>query len=255
MSYSLPQIALVAAVMTGGSVVQGAVGFASGLMCIPLLVLAGFSLLEATVVNFVLTAVQNTTGAVQLWSHLSPREVAFPVALRCLGLPLGLYALGATRGLDPSVVKQVTGVILLASVGLVRGFRVRPREQIAWPWSVLAFTSSGFLMGLATLGGAPMVVYVNSLTWSAAKSRGFIFFCSAALVPLMAALLVFKFGSEALRPGMLALSVLPPVLGGLWLGLRLGRRLDKARFTQLTYGLLTLIGLAAILGPMVANWQ
>lgn len=249
--YTIPQIAIVSLVMTCGGIVQGAVGFASGLMCIPLLVLSGFSLLEATVVNFVLTGIQNTTGAVHLWSHLKPRDVAGPVLLRCLGLPLGLHFLGASRGVDPTLLKQITGFALLGVVALLHGFQIKPRERVAWPWSVLAFTSSGFLMGLASIGGAPMVIYVNSLTWSAAKSRGFIFFCSAALVPLMAALLVVKFGGEALRPAVLALIALPPVLGGLSLGLRLGQRLDKHLFARLSYGLLIVIALAAILGPVV----
>ncbi|RIK76211.1 MAG: hypothetical protein DCC67_14225 [Planctomycetota bacterium] len=251
--YTLAQIAIVSLVMTCGGVVQGAVGFASGLMCIPLLVLCGFSLLEATVVNFILTGIQNATGAVQLWSHLRPREVAGPVLLRCLGLPLGLHFLGASQGLDPTFVKQITGVALLAIVALLRGLRIQPREHIPWPWCVLAFTSSGFLMGLASIGGAPMVIYVNSLNWSAAKSRGFIFFCSAALVPLMAAMLVHRFGGEALRPAALALVALPPVALGLWVGLRLGHRLDKQRFTRLTYGLLVVVALTAILAPVVFN--
>ena len=249
--YSVSQIAVVSLVMTCGGVVQGAVGFASGLMCIPLLVLSGFSLLEATVVNFVLTAIQNTTGAIQLSSHLRPRDVAGPVLLRCIGLPLGLHFLSESRGVDPALVKQTLGFGLLAIVVVLHGFRFAPRERIPWPWSVLAFTSSGFLMGLASIGGAPMVIYVNSLTWSAAKSRGFIFFCSAALVPLMAALLVHRFGGEALRPAALALMALPPVIGGLSLGLWLGQRLDKRLFTKLSYGVLVVIALAAILGPVV----
>lgn len=251
MGYSVSQIAIVSLVMTCGGVIQGAVGFASGLMCIPLLVLSGFSLLEATVVNFVLTAIQNTTGAIQLSSHLTPRDVAGPVLLRCLGLPLGLRVLSESQNIDPDLLKQVVGVCLLAIVIVLHGFRIQPRERITWPWSVLAFTSSGFLMGLATIGGAPMVIYVNSLTWSAAKSRGFIFFCSAALVPVMAALLMHRFGGEAVRPGGLALIALPPVIGGLSLGLWLGRRLDKRLFTKLSYGLLVVIALAAILGPLV----
>jgi uncharacterized protein len=249
--YSAAQVVLVSAVMTFGSVVQGAVGFASGLMCIPLLVLSGFSLLEATVVNFVLTAVQNTTGAVQLRAHLRPREVVGPVLLRCMGLPLGLHVLGASRGVDPAIVKQLSGVALLATVAVLRGFHVQPRKQVGWPWRVAAFTSSGFLMGLASIGGAPMVIYVNSLTWSAAKSRGFIFVCSAALAPVMAALLAYKFGGEAMRPAALALVALPPVAAGMWLGLWLGRRLDKQLFTRLSYGLLVAIAVSAIVGPVV----
>lgn len=251
MTYSWQQLLVVAVVMTTGSVLQGTVGFASGLYGVPTLVLCGFSLLEASVINFVSTSVQNAAGAMQLWPHLTTRDVAWPTALRCAALPLGIYALGATRGMDQAFVKQILGVILLAAVALLAGLRVRPRDRLHPVWGLLAFSASGFLQGFASIGGAPMVMYVNSLTWSAAKSRGFLFFCSAALMPLMAVMLAWKFGGQALQPAMLALAVMPPVLVGLWAGLRLGRRMDKELFRRLTYGLLLVVALAAIFSPMV----
>jgi uncharacterized membrane protein YfcA len=251
MTYSLDQLATIAVVMTFGSVLQGAVGFASGLIGVPLLVLCGFSLLEATVVNFISTGVQNTLGAIQLWGHLRPRDVAAPALLRCVGLPLGLQTLSLVQRLDQSQVKQVIGLVLLATVALMIGFRVSPRPKLPAAWTVLAFVTSGFLMGFASIGGAPMVLYVNALTWSAAKSRGFLFFCSAALVPLMGLLLMWKFGAEAAQPAMVAIIIMPPVLVGLWAGLKLGHQLDKARFRRLTYVLLVAVSLAAIFGPMV----
>jgi uncharacterized membrane protein YfcA len=108
-------------------------------------------------------------------------------------------------------------------------------------------------MGFGSIGGAPMVMYVNSLTWSAAKSRGFLFFCSAALVPFMAAMLIWQFSAGAARPAVAALVILPPVLVALWLGLRLGHKFDKARFRQVTYALLAGVALFAILSPLLAN--
>ncbi len=91
MLYSPAEIVLIGLIMTFGSVVQGAVGFASGLLGVPLLVLSGWSLPEAATINLVSTSVQNATGAVKLWSHLEPRELVFPVVVRCLAIPLGVY--------------------------------------------------------------------------------------------------------------------------------------------------------------------
>jgi uncharacterized protein len=253
MNFTPNEFATVAVIMTIGSVLQGAVGFASGLMGVPLLVLCGFSLIEATVINFISTAVQNFTGAVQLWSHIEPQEVAWPALLRCVGLPLGTLALAATPGLDQDLVKQIIGAVLLGSVVLLVSLRVTPRDRLGAGWVGLTFISSGFLMGFASIGGAPMVMYVNSLTWSAAKSRAFLFFCSAAIMPLMAAALIWQFGGLLLRPALMAVSVLPPCLLGLWLGLALGARLDKVRFRRLTYALLLVVALAAILSPVVFN--
>jgi uncharacterized membrane protein YfcA len=249
MPYSAADLALVALVMTFGSVIQGCVGFASGLIGVPLLVLCGFPLLDATVINFVSTSVQNFAGAHRLRGHLQPSEVFWPTLFRCLGLPAGTLALHATESIDPHQVQQIIGIVLLASVVLLTAVRVEPRDRLPLPMTMATFLVSGFLMGFATVGGAPMVFYVNSLTWSAAKSRSFLFLCSSLLMPLMAAMLVLKFGAAAGRPAMAALMVMPPVVVALAVGLRLGHRLDKQRFRLLTYGLLVMIALAAIAGP------
>jgi uncharacterized protein len=253
MPYSPADLAIVALVMTFGSVVQGCVGFASGLIGVPLLVLCGFPLLDATVINFVSTSVQNFAGAHRLRGHLQPSEVFWPTFFRCLGLPIGTLALQASGKIDPHQVQQIIGVVLLASVGLLAAVRVEPRERLPFPLTMATFLTSGFLMGFATVGGAPMVFYVNSLTWSAAKSRSFLFLCSSLLMPLMAAMLILKFGAAASRPAMAALIVMPPVVVALAVGLRLGHRLDKARFRRLTYALLVMIALAAILSPLMVK--
>jgi uncharacterized membrane protein YfcA len=117
----------------------------------------------------------------------------------------------------------------------------------------VTFLISGFLMGFATIGGAPMVLYVNSLTWSVAKSRAFLFLCSVLAMPLMGVMLIAKFGEQASAPAMAAVITLPPVAVGLWFGLALGHRLDKRRFRRLTYALLTTIALVAIGSPLVSE--
>ncbi len=253
MTYTPHDLLIIGLVMTFGSVVQGAVGFASGLMGVPLLVLFGYPLRDATVVNFVLTAVQNSAGAVQLWSYLDPRELVWPAVFRMMGLPLGVFALALADGSDMDVVKQILGCVLLVLVLLLVSFRVQPRDQLHQGWTLLTFVTSGFLMGFASIGGAPMVMYVNALTWSAQKSRGFLFFCSAALMPLAAVLVYWEFGEPILQPVKAALMILPPTLVGLVAGLKLGCHLDKQLFRKITYALLIMIAFAAIVGPAVFN--
>ena len=76
--------------------------------------------------------------------------------------------------------------------------------------------------------------------------------CSAALMPLMVVALAWRFGEEAWHGVVMALTVMPPAIAGLWLGLRLGRRMDKRRFRRVTYGLLVLVAVAAIGSPWLA---
>lgn len=253
MAYSTHDLTIIGVIMTLGSLLQGTLGFASGLVGVPLLVLSGFSLLEATVINFISTSVQNVAGAVHLSEHLEWRDVAWPTVLRAVAMPAGTAALAATQTMDQGVVKQIIGVVLLTSVLLIVGLRVTPRDRAPFPWQAAAFLSSGFLMGFGAIGGAPMVMYCNSLTWSAAKCRSFLFFCSAAIAPFMAVALFWKFRTGAAQPAMAALLVMPPVLVALGAGLSLGRRFDKARFRRFTYGLLIAIALFAIISPLLAG--
>lgn len=253
MLYQPAELALLAVIMTVGSVVQGAVGFASGLLGVPLLVLSGFSLLEAATVNLVSAGVQNILGASTLSAHLEARELALPVAVRSVSIPLGALALMYVQELDPARAKQLIGVLLLMIVLLLGALRVRPRDHIPLGWQLAAFSSSGFMLGLASIGGAPMVLYVNSLTWSANKSRAFLFFCSATGAPLMALILVWRFGAEIVPPVASTVAILPAILAGLWVGLQLGNRLNKHVFRRLTFILLTCIAITAILGPILTG--
>jgi hypothetical protein len=101
------------------------------------------------------------------------------------------------------------------------------------------------------MGGAPLVIYVNSLTWTVSRARGFIFFCSAIGQPLAAWFFWRKFGTAFFTPAFSTVVVLPLILAGLWLGLHLGGQLSVPLFRRLTLGLITLTALAAIVQPLL----
>lgn len=186
MFYSLHDILLIALVMTFGSVVQGAVGFASGLLGVPLLVICGFSLPEAAIINLISTSIQNLTGAWKLRDYLDIRNLIYPTLIRLLAIPLGTASVSwLAERITASQSKQVVGGILLAVVSLLWCFRVKRREKLNYLWQTLAFFSSGFLLGFASIGGAPMVIYVNSLTWGVNRSRGFFCFFARLLASLL----------------------------------------------------------------------
>ncbi|QEG35309.1 sulfite exporter TauE/SafE family protein [Bythopirellula goksoeyrii] len=254
MFYSLHDILLIALVMTFGSVVQGAVGFASGLLGVPLLVICGFSLPEAAIINLISTSIQNLTGAWKLRDYLDIRDLIYPTLIRLLAIPLGTASVSwLAERITASQSKQVVGGILLAVVSLLWCFRVKRREKLNLFWQTLAFFSSGFLLGFASIGGAPIVIYVNSLTWGVNRSRAFLFFCSAVGQPLAMWFFWQQFGEQFWTPVCSTLVVLPAILAGLWVGLPLGARLSQPVFRNITLGLITLTALAAIISPYFYN--
>jgi len=252
--FSLSEIALIGLIMSVGGVVQGAVGFGSGLLGVPLLVLCGFSLPEAATINLVSMGALNATGAWQLWSHLKPSELVLPVAVRALAIPCGTYAAHlADFHFDPAQAKQALGVIFAVTVILLWSLRLPPRDHMAVVWQLLIFSCSGFLMGFAAISGATLVIYVNSLTWSASKSRAFLFFTSAVALPVAALAFWIHHGEKILPAAMAALFVMPLILGSLWLGLYLGHQIAKPLFRRITYVLVLLVACAAIVGPLLGG--
>ncbi len=250
MLYSPAEIALIGLVMTFGGVIQGAVGFASGMLGVPLLILSGFSLPEAATINLVSGGVQNIIGTWKLRSHLEPRELVFPVCLRWLAIPVGTYVAWLTDQLLSSAQsKQLIGTVLLVTVLLLWICRVAPRERLNAFWQTLAFSTSGFMLGFATMGGSPMAIYVNSLTWSVAKSRAFLFTCSAAGLPIAVIVFLRQYGSRIIPAAITALIVMPGILAGLWVGLHLGHRLPKSLFRKITFALIVSIAAIAIMAP------
>ena len=254
MLYTPHQILLIALVMTFGSVIQGAVGFASGLIGVPLLVICGFSLPEAAIINLVSTSVQNFTGAWKLRDYLDIRELIYPTIARLLAIPLGTASVfWLDERITSAQSKQVVGGLLLVVVVLLWCFKVKRREWLNYYWQSLAFFSSGFLLGFASIGGAPVVLYVNSLTWGVNKSRAFLFFCSAVGQPLAMFFFWQQFRGEFWTPVCSTLVVFPAILAGLWVGLPLGSRLPQPVFRTITLGLITLTAIAAILSPYFYN--
>lgn len=249
----------IASVLLASSVVQGAVGFASGLFAIPLLLLVGLSLPQAITINIVASATQNLLGAHSLWGEIPWDRVAFPVLLRTLAIPLGLvglYFLDAHVARD-TVRQFVGGLLLLFIAGqwVWQSRQAEPDDEPPrTPWQWIAFLGAGFTLGLCGMGGPPMVLWVNAQNWPAARTRAFLFFVFLTGVIPQGLLLYFTFGGEVLAAGLLALTAVPAAVLGTWAGLWLGSLMARERLRIATMGVLVLLGLWSLVSPWVIAW-
>lgn len=121
---------LVLLILFTGGVLQGSVGFASGVFCIPPLLVIGLTLPEAVGIQMVYTIVQNGLGVYQLRHHIRLCETTFPVVLRYAFLGVGLWALCRLGTLDPNQVKQIVGVVLLGVLATQWSLRTEPRTTV-----------------------------------------------------------------------------------------------------------------------------
>ena len=231
------------------SLIQGAAGFGFGVFAVPLLVWAGLSLVDAVTIVAVTSFVQVSVGAYTLRKSLKWREIFLASCFRILALPLGVYFLLAVDGLDKDVTKQVLGAILLAVLAAQLLFRIEPRERLHPLWRVLAFSASGVMMGMVSMGGPPGVLWVMAQRWTNQETRGFLMSIFLFAIPAQLGLLYFAYGRAVLEPMQQGLWFIPVVALGAWLGVQGGNILPKLRLRQLAYGLLFITACSSLLTP------
>jgi uncharacterized membrane protein YfcA len=130
-------------------------------------------------------------------------------------------------------------------------WRIEPREQLHPLWTLLAFSCSGLMHGLAAMGGPPAVLWVMAHRWSNRQTRAFLFSLFMLAGPVQVVLLYYSFGQEILWPMLAGLALTPVVAAGSAVGMRLGDSLSRNRLRQFAFGLLWVIALSSILAPFL----
>lgn len=242
---------ILAAVLSFGIFVQSAAGFAAGLLIVPALLWAGFSIPEAQVSLLVATIPQNLWGVYQFREEIEVRRIAGPAVLRLGFLPLGMSLLVMLETLPTTMLRQIVGGVLLVVTSMIIWLRPAPREQLHPGWGFLAFSASGFLQGLVGMGGPAMVLWVQAHHWDTKRTRGFLFaMYLVSLAPALGSLWYF-FGKRVVGPGITAAFLIPLLWWCTSLGLRVGTWLGQRRLRRLTLGLLMVIGLAGLFAPLL----
>jgi uncharacterized membrane protein YfcA len=244
---------LIAAVLALSSVVQGCVGFASALLAIPLMLASGIALPEAIAIMLVASTTQNLTGFFRLRKHVQFEAVFRPSVIRLAALPAGVLVLWWFDNLDRQHVRQAVGAILLAILLVQLLVRVQPQERLHRAWGWLAFSSSGFLVGLCGMGGPPMAMWVMCHRWSPEKSRAFLFAAYLSTMAPQLLLLLACFGTETTRAAFMGLLLVPIVLLATAVGLRIGGALSDVRLRTATFVILLLVAVGSILQPLISQ--
>jgi len=246
---SLSIIILIGITLFICSTIQGAVGFAFNIFAIPLLIWSGLSLPQAITVTSIPIFMQSLTSTYKLREYIKWKEVAMGSLLRYIGLPLGIYILTLLNSFDKNNIKQVVGIVILLIVAIQTLFKVEPKEKVGIFWTILSFLSSGIFLGMISMGGPPVILWVMAHRWSALEIRAFLSALFFIASPFLLTLLYYNFGKELTDYFIIGFSFTPVVIIGTLLGVRLGNLLDHKKLKKIVIVLLVITSFISIISP------
>ncbi len=246
---SITIIVLTGVILFVCSTIQGAVGFAFNIFAIPMLIWSGLSLPQAITVTSIPIFMQSLTSTYKLRKYIKWKDVAKGTFFRYLGLPLGIYLLTLINDFDKNNIKQIVGIVILLIVAVQLLFKVKPKEEIGWFWSILSFLSSGIFLGMISMGGPPVILWVMAHRWNALEIRAFLSALFFLASPFLLVLLYYNFGKELVYYFVIGLSFTPVVILGTLFGVKLGNLLDHKKLKRIVMSLLVLTSIVSIVSP------
>lgn len=238
----LTTLLLGALVVLSATFLAGVVGFAYGLVALPLLLLVGISLGDVVVINLVVGLVSRLGVVARRHADVNWGRTRL-LLLGCLpGILLGTL----TRDhVDTDVIQLAAGVVTLVAVAAIaRGSRAETRESKP-PLVLVAGGLGGVLGATTSLNGVPPALL---LTGDRATARTMVadlavYFVLGNVVTL---LMLSQTGQAPSGWVWSALLLWVPVgLVGNMLGVGLGPRMPFARFRGLTLGVIVASGVAS----------
>lgn len=246
----IEQIILIGFILFTGSLIQSAIGFAYTLFALPLVVWTGMGFSNSVAIVAVSNFVQVVVGAYQLREAINWKLTWKASFIRYLALPLGILTLMTVDTWSQSEIKAVLGGLILFILTVQTIWKVEPKDHLHPAWGWLSFASSGFLQGLASLGGPPIILWVMAQQWSNQSSRVFLFTLLLVSTPFQVAMLYFNYGDELTQALLLGVLFSPLVALGSALGVKVGNLIPKPRLRKISFMVLVVVAVVSILSPL-----
>lgn len=259
LNFDLWQYIVFAGVFFCSCFLQGVIGFGAGAFGIPILFFVGFPLDTTIAAITIASMTQSGLGAWKLHESIKWRSTLRPGIIRILFILPGVLLLQWLMTLDGNpaerkqLIQQILGVILILIVVCKRYIKIDEQKELSTKWEIIAFSISGVMLGFVGMGGPAVAIWVMFQPWTAKQSRGFLFaMLFYGMIPL-ALILAWRFGATSIDGLILGTLGLPIVFIGTAVGIRIGNRLDRKKLKS--YALLTLflIGLSALLRPLLMS--
>ena len=237
---------LVAGIVALAALVQGALGFAAGMVTMSLLPLVIPSRVAVPLVA--LCAVPITTIILyECRRSVRFRDVRLMIPSLLVAVPLGVYLLSELP--DAAARRVIGGLIVLTAAHMLFG-RSAGRARVHPAWAVAAGAGTGALGGAFNVGGAPMLFYFLAHDWDKDRIKGN--FALLGSVNIVARLLLYRFDpiiEEPLLSNSILLGCLPlipVVVVATLLGSLVYSKLNQVLFRRLVLAVLITLGVLLI---------
>jgi hypothetical protein len=184
-----------------------------------------------------------------LGGHIDWKQLLLILPIGGSGLIVGLYLLYRFSGLDPRLIRQIIGSIIMTLVILRWVLRVEPVENVKRIWGYLAGFFSGLLTGLANIGGPPFILWVLSHKWHQKKMRIMSLAYSVMFVPFQIIVMTLMFGNSVILIFVQTLLFFPLIYFATVIGIRAGNKFSGNAVRIVMYSMLVAISCFAIIKP------
>ena len=239
-------VILAGIILMFGSLVQGALGFALGMIAVPLLVDAGFSLAQAVALTTLAIGIQVMFGVWKLREHIPWGDVKLAAIVRYATVPIGVLIMLLAEDMNGADIKPLVGAGVLLGV-IIRSIAGQQAERdLPLTLSIATFSVSGILQGIVAMGGPPLVLWMTTRDYRAQQARSFTMTLFLLNAPVQVLLLLFLSESMSVDVLLIALVLSPLIYLGTIVGVRIGDRFSKTMLNRLALAVLVVIALNAI---------
>jgi uncharacterized protein len=220
---------------------QGATSFGFSLIGVPLLGIL-FPLQVAVPVLMIFSLILNSLVLYHIRAHVQLKKIIILVIFGILGTPFGVYLL---KVLAEDTLKLVVGIIIVIVAGVnISGYHFTVKnEKISFIPIGLA---SGLLNGSVSLGGPPIVLFLNNQKVEKQAFRGnlTLYFWVINLFSIPAYFFSGLITQEVIRS---AVYLFPGLILGTLIGIRIGNQVEEQLFKKISMSLIMGMGILSIL--------
>ncbi len=235
------ELILAAIIIFISSVIQGITSFGFSLVALPLLgmllplkIVVPMLVLYSLILNIIILS--------HIRTHVRLKQIVILVIFGIIGTPFGAHLLKVT---NENTLKVVIGILVTTSALInLYGYKVKVKNE-RLSYIPVGFVS-GIMNGSVSLGGPPLVLFLRNQEVEKQTFR-------ANLTSYFLILNVFTiptyFLGGLITSEVISYSayVLPGLVLGAFVGVKLGNKFDEELFRRLTLGLIIVTGILSII--------